>query len=180
MVNPAGISKAKLWMPVYFPPKKQGGGRPGPSAPSVPEIGAVRQRTAFFLLQSSVSTSEFSPFCKCFGRSQSSFAFVTHTETARSFSSNLLSAVFLKGLGGFFRSEPRLLSPGKLRVLLLCPKRALFCRISPGQRYTTGMNTLGALQKRLIQSAMGDPAAKASTNRYQDRPFLLPKIFTRF
>jgi hypothetical protein len=42
------------------------------------------------------------------------------------------------------------------------------------------MNTLGALQKRLIQSAMGDPATKATTNRYQDRPFLLPKIFTRF
>jgi hypothetical protein len=179
MVNPAGISKVKLWMPVYFPPKKQSRERPGPSAPSVPEIGAVRQRTAFFLLQSSVSTSEFSPFCKCFGRSQSSFAFVTHTETARSFSSNLLSAVFLKGLGGFFRSAPRLLSPGKLRVLLLCPKWALFCRISPGQRYTTGMNTLGALQKRLIQSAMGDPATKATTYRYQDRPFLLPKIFIR-
>jgi hypothetical protein len=166
MVNPSGISKAKLWMPVYFPPKKAGRReRPGPSAPAVPEIGAVRHRAAFFLLQSSVSTSEFSPFCKCFGRSQSSFAFVTHTETARSFSSNLLSAVFLKGFGGFFRSEPRLLSPGKLRVLLLCPKRALFCRISPGQRYTTGMNTLGALQKRLIQSAMGDPATKATTYR---------------
>jgi hypothetical protein len=41
------------------------------------------------------------------------------------------------------------------------------------------MNTLGALQKRLIQSAMGDPATKATTYRYQDRPFLLPKIFIR-
>jgi hypothetical protein len=78
-------------------------------------------------------------------------------------------------LGGFFRSAPRLLSPGKLRVLLLCPKWALFCRISPGQRYTTGMNTLGALQKRLIQSAMGDPATKATTYRYRVAHFFCRK-----
>jgi hypothetical protein len=67
--------------------------------------------------------------------------------------------------------------PARPAFLEGCSKRAQSGGAAARAAYNTAMNTFGALQKQLIQSAMGGPSLEAFFPLLQtDRPFLRPEF----